>query len=154
SIVNFIAAYGAHASITEEETLAGKRAAAMALVFGGEGAPEDRLAFLNGDPAATGLDSVDFWIGGLAERKMPFGGMLGSTFNFVFETQLEALQDGDRFYYLVRLQNLNFVTELENNSFAKMAMNTTGATHLPALIFQHNLTLEMDIARQQHPDPL
>ena len=31
---------------------------------------------------------------------MPFGGMLGSTFNFVFETQMEALQDADRFYYL------------------------------------------------------
>ena len=31
---------------------------------------------------------------------MPFGGMLGSTFNFVFETQMEALQNGDRFYYL------------------------------------------------------
>ena len=29
---------------------------------------------------------------------MPFGGLLGSTFNFVFETQLEALQNGDRFY--------------------------------------------------------
>jgi hypothetical protein len=25
-------------------------------------------------------------MGGLAEEKVPFGGMLGSTFNFVFET--------------------------------------------------------------------
>src|SRR5690606_18484553 len=33
SIVNFIAAYGTHSSITQEETLDGKRAAAMALVF-------------------------------------------------------------------------------------------------------------------------
>ena len=32
---------------------------------------------------------------------MPFGGLLGSTFNFVFETQMESLQNGDRFYYLV-----------------------------------------------------
>ena len=31
---------------------------------------------------------------------MPFGGLLGSTFNFVFETQLENLQYGDRLYYL------------------------------------------------------
>ena len=31
---------------------------------------------------------------------MPFGGLLGSTFNFVFETQMEKLQNGDRFYYL------------------------------------------------------
>ncbi len=80
----------------------------------------------------TGLDDVDFWIGGLAEKIMPFGGMLGSTFNFVFETQLEALQNGDRFYYLERTAGLNFVTELENNSFAKMMMTNTDATHLPA----------------------
>ena len=25
--------------------------------------------------------------------------MLGSTFNFVFENQMEKLQNGDRFYY-------------------------------------------------------
>ena len=66
---------------------------------------------------------------------MPFGGMLGSTFNFVFETQLEALQNGDRFYYLARLAGLNFLTELENNSFAKLVMANTDVTHLPADIF-------------------
>ena len=37
---------------------------------------------------------------------MPFGGLLGSTFNFVFENQLEALQNGDRFYYLSRTAGL------------------------------------------------
>ena len=79
-------------------------------------APADRLDFLNSTGAyarrqrrdTTGLDDIDFWIGGLAEKKMPFGGMLGSTFNFVFETQLENLQDGDRFYYLSRTDGLNF----------------------------------------------
>ncbi|MGH8432060.1 MAG: peroxidase family protein, partial [Solimonas sp.] len=35
SIINFIAAYGTHDSITAETTLAGKRAAAFAIVFGG-----------------------------------------------------------------------------------------------------------------------
>ena len=62
---------------------------------------------------------------------MPFGGMLGSTFNFVFENQLENLQDGDRFYYLARTAGLNFVNELEDNSFAKLIMANTDATHLP-----------------------
>src|SRR5262249_27121636 len=47
SLVNFIAAYGTHASITIETTLAGKRAAAMDIVFGGATAPDDRLDFLN-----------------------------------------------------------------------------------------------------------
>ena len=83
----------------------------------------------------TGVDAIDLWIGGLAEKQMPFGGLLGSTFNFVFETQMEALQNGDRFYYLARIAGLNFLTEMENNSFAKLVMLNTNATHLPADIF-------------------
>jgi Ca2+-binding RTX toxin-like protein len=127
SVVNFIAAYGTHASITG--TVAEKRDAAMALVFGGAGAPADRMAFLNSTGAWTaansGLNAIDLWIGGLAEKKMPFGGFLGSTFNAVFEAQMEALQDGDRFYYLTRTQGLNFLNELEQNSFSKMIMANT-----------------------------
>ena len=83
----------------------------------------------------TGVDAIDFWIGGLAEKQMPFGGLLGSTFNFVFEEQMEKLQDGDRFYYLERTQGLNFLSELENNSFAKLIMANTDATHLPGDVF-------------------
>ena len=79
---------------------------------------------------------------------MPFGGMLGSTFNFVFETQLENLQNSDRFYYLDRLAGHNFLTELENNSFAKLIMANTDATHLPGLVFQTpGLILEVDPKR-------
>jgi hypothetical protein len=52
------------------------------------------------------------------KRRPPFGGMLGSTFNFVFENQLEKLQDGDRFYYLERTSGLPMNAELESNSFA------------------------------------
>jgi Ca2+-binding RTX toxin-like protein len=158
SLINFVAAYGTHATINNETTLAGKRAAASAIVLGGAGAPADRLNFLNsqGDWAnaangvtRTGVDNIDLWIGGLAEEKMPFGGMLGSTFNFVFEEQLEKLQDGDRFYYLERTAGMNFNAELENNSFAKLVMNNTDATHLPALIFTTpGLTLEVNPAAQ------
>ena len=158
SLVNFIAAYGTHSTVTSETTLAGKRAAALAIVFGGVGAPADRLDFLNSTGAwasgadgvtITGLDDVDFWIGGLAEAKMPFGGFLGSTFNFVFETQLEALQNGDRFYYLERTAGLNFINELENNSFAKLVMANTDATHLPGVIFTTpGFTLEVDPTKQ------
>ena len=59
---------------------------------------------------------------------MPFGGMLGSTFNFVFEVQIEKLQDGDRFYYLQRLDGLHLFGEMENNSFAALIMRNTDAT--------------------------
>ena len=57
---------------------------------------------------------------------MASGGLLGSTFNFVFETQMEALQSGDRFYYLARTAGLNFFTQLEENSFAELVMRNTG----------------------------
>ncbi|MEN9603724.1 MAG: hypothetical protein RL545_413, partial [Actinomycetota bacterium] len=42
-----------------------------------------------------------------------FGGMLGSTFNYVFETQVERLQNGDRFYYLQRTAGMEFAFALE-----------------------------------------
>ena len=104
--------------ITAATTLAGKRRGARAGLrrscIGRQPdgvADADRLAFLNSTGACatgatgvttTGVDDIDLWIGGLAEKQMPFGGLLGSTFNFVFETQMEKLQDGDRFYYLER----------------------------------------------------
>ncbi|NMY16249.1 heme peroxidase [Pseudomonas sp. WS 5019] len=150
SLINFIAAYGTHASITGATSLAAKRAAAMDIVFGG-GAISDaaRMAFLNGPAASTGVNDIDFWIGGLAEQIMPFGGMLGSSFNFVFETQMEALQNGDRFYYLARLDGLNFLGEMENNSFAKLVMRHTDAVHLPADIFSRpGLILEVNQSAQ------
>ncbi|WP_114714726.1 peroxidase family protein, partial [Rhizobium grahamii] len=154
SLINFIAAYGTHPLITSATTLADKRAIATAIVLGGAGAPGDRLDFLNATGAYSGgslggLNDVDFWIGGLAEEKMPFGGMLGSTFNFVFETQLESLQNGDRFYYLSRTAGMHFGTELENNSFAKLVMLNSDATHLPNAIFTTPaFTLEVDQLRQ------
>ena len=100
-----------------------------------------------------GLDNVDLWIGGLAEEIMPFGGMLGSTFNFVFEVQMEKLQNGDRFYYLQRLDGLHLFGEMENNSFAAMIMRNTDATHLPSDVFSTpGLILEVDRVNRQFND--
>ena len=80
---------------------------------------------------------------------MPFGGMLGSTFNFVFEVQMEKLQNGDRFYYLQRLDGLHLFGEMENNSFAAMIMRNTDATHLPSDVFSTpGLILEVDRTKQ------
>ena len=164
--------------ITNETTLEGKRAASLAIitgadqtVFGAPGADDDRIIeapddavdFLNSTPGTlwasnaagvtnTGLDNVDLWIGGLAEKILPFGGMLGSTFNFVFENQMESLQNGDRFYYLQRLDGLHFFGELEANSFAAMIMANTDATHLPSDVFSTpGLILEVDQTKQFNP---
>ena len=163
SIINFIAAYGKHESITDETTLAGKRAAATLLVLGGDGEPGDRIDFLNSAGSwadlESGLNTVDFWIGGLAEKKMPFGGMLGSTFAFVFQQTLENLQDADRLYYLSRTQGLNLLNELENNSFAELVMRNTdlgepGSTALPGDLFSSvGIMLEMDKSKQIGEDP-
>jgi Ca2+-binding RTX toxin-like protein len=174
SLVNFIAAYGTHSALTAADvnTVAERRAVALALVIGGDavinagtGAERtftaneaDRFAFLNSTGAyanaasgatTTGVDGIDLWIGGLAERQTPFGGLLGSTFNFVFEQQLEDLQNGDRFYYLERTANLNFNSELEGNSFARLIMANTNVKHLAALVFDTPaFTLEVDQSSQ------
>ena len=116
SLVNFIAAYGTDATITGATTIAAKRTAATALLA---------TAFMTAPAATSGLDNVDYWVGGLAERQAAFGGLLGSTFNFVFEKQLEDLQNGDRFYYLQRLDGLDLKTQLEGNSFAELIRRNT-----------------------------
>lgn len=158
SIINFIASYGTHALITGQATIEGKRDAALTLItgqsFGGLAVQADATDFLNATGAYTGgslggLNNVDLWIGGLAEETMPFGGMLGSTFNFVFEVQMEQLQSGDRFYYLQRLDGLHLFGEMENNSFAAMIMRNTNATHLPSDVFSTpGLILEVDPTKQ------
>ena len=141
SLVNFVAAYGKHPTVVAASTTAAKRAAARSLVDPqpGDTQPADAAAFLNstgGWTAATsGLDDVDLWMGGLAEVTDPFGGLLGTTFNYVFESQLTSLQNGDRFYYLARTTGMNLRTNLEGNSFAELIGRTTGAKDLRADVF-------------------
>jgi len=172
SVINFIAAYGTHSTITSAGTAEEKRAAATLLVLGGEDAPADRVAFLNAtgayafvegvNEALGGLNNVDFWIGGLAEKIMPFGGMLGSTFNFVFEAQMEALQEGDRFYYLSRTQGMNMINQLEANSFAALIMRNTdlgegNAPHLPGQVFRtpaYTFEINQALEAPDQVDPL
>lgn len=143
SLINFVAAYGTYPSITGAATLADKRAAAKAIVDPGPGATPptaDMMDFMNSTGAwanqETGLNKVDLWVGGLAEKTNLFGGLLGSTFNYVFENQLTDLQNGDRLYYLARTPGMNLRTQLEGNSFAEMIMrNTDGTNTLKADVF-------------------
>ena len=52
-------------------------------------------------------------------------------------------------YYLERTGGLNFLTELEGNSFAKLVMANTDATHLPGAIFTTpTFILEVDQTKQ------
>ncbi len=140
SLVNFVAAYGEHPSITGG--LTARRTAAERLINQDPAdplTPENAADFMNSTGTwtnnTTGLNDVDLWMGGLAEKRMVFGGLLGSTFNYVFETQMEDLQFGDRFYYLARTAGLNLLTQLEGNSFAELISRNTDVSGLPADTF-------------------
>jgi hypothetical protein len=163
SLINFVAAYGQHPTILTnpggsgpdgiagnaddgQPTLASRRAAATKIVnpaLGETDVPADAAAFMNstdawansGASSITGLDKVDLWVGGLAEVTTPFGGLLGTTFNYVFENQLTDLQNGDRLYYLARTPGMNLRTQLEGNSFAELMMRNTNVNTLKADAF-------------------
>lgn len=99
------------------------RAAANAAILDG--------AFMTYD---QGFNSIDFWLGGLAETAVP-GGMLGSTFDFIFAMQMVKLQNADRFYYLNRLGGTNMLAEIEAQLFADIVMRNTGTENLYNDIF-------------------
>ena len=178
SLINFIAAYGIHPTISaqitdavtgllRDRTAQERRDAATVLVHAGTlGDPlfdpnnHDAFDFMHssgtyanntndaraihngaGTPApwstgsVTGVDNIDMWIGGLAEKINLFGGKLGSTFEYIFRTQMESLQDGDRLYYLPRIEGMDYEESLQDNSFASMIQADTGAKNLPGNIF-------------------
>ena len=135
SLGNFIAAYGKGPDCTPRNldgslatTMNDRRAAGARLA-------SPASACSSAPASVSGLNDVDFWVGGLAERQAVFGGLLGSTFNFVFEKQLESLQDGDRFYYLQRTDGINLRFQLEGNSLAELAKRNTDASNLMDVVF-------------------
>ncbi len=143
SLVNFIAAYGKNDVVLDAATtVAAKRARAETLSL------DD--AFMFQTAATSGVNDIDLWIGGLAEKPSPFGGLLGPTFNFVFEAQLENLQNADRFYYLERLDGLNLLSQLEANSFSELISRNTSLVGPPADIFSRPL-LVFNMAAQLLP---
>jgi hypothetical protein len=136
SLENFIAAYGNHPTLLGPDNIRGtaddpditaKRLAAADLVQDPE--------FMFAPAAESGVNNIDLWMGGLAERQTPFGGMLGTTFNYIFEHQLENLQNADRFYYLERLDGLNLLAQMEGNSFAELITRNTTLAGAGADVF-------------------
>ncbi len=134
SLVNFIAAYSFDGDLDKAQAI-------LDLVDGviAEGTPEAEgftvagaFAFLEGGD--HGFDHIDTWLGGLAEIHQP-GGLLGETFDKVFVTQIEALMDGDRFYYLFRLAGQQFAEEVGNGQLKDIVERNTGLTHLNGNIF-------------------
>ncbi len=153
SLVNFIAAYAFDGDLAKAEAIVGleankiKNGAAEALGY----TKAQAIRFLNHSvsnadetahsglkAAADGFNKIDLWIGGLAEIHV-FTGQLGTTFNAIFEDQMERLMDGDRFYYFYRLGGqgggaIPIDTDLGHmiatEQFKDIIERTTGALHL------------------------
>jgi Ca2+-binding RTX toxin-like protein len=141
SLVNFIAAYSFDGDVAkaqaivglENGTIAEETAAAMGYTL------TRAIGFLNGDPTVAGSDGfnhIDTWLGGLAEAHV-MGGLLGETFNLVFLNQINRLMDGDRFYYLYRLNNLNMGDEIANAQLKDIIERNTGLEHLNGSAFAY-----------------
>lgn len=136
SLVNFVAAYGIAPALgldpTDSSTYLEKRAAAQTVVD----CFESNHAVAPSTPCVVfmlsnnGLNDVDMWTGGLAEKNTQAGTMLGSTFDYVFKKQLEKLQESDRFYYLGRLAGLNLTVQVETNFFSDIIMRNTDVTSI------------------------
>jgi Ca2+-binding RTX toxin-like protein len=149
SLVNFIAAYsfgGGDAGVATaaaivglfEGTIAEGDAAAMGITL------SDAVAFMSNNVtvdaelnvARDGFNHIDSWMGGLAEAHVP-GGILGETFDAVFVAQIQALMDGDRFYYLYRLFGTQIAEEVNNGQFKDLVERNTGLEHLNGSIFAY-----------------
>jgi len=90
----------------------------------------------DGSAVVSGIDRVDAWVGGLAEQKFE-DSLLGSTFWTIIHEQLDRLQEGDRFYYLSRVDDLDFYKGwAKGQSFADIVERNTGLTGLPKDIFE------------------
>ncbi|MCB2061447.1 MAG: hypothetical protein KDE21_13115, partial [Novosphingobium sp.] len=121
SLVNFIAAYSFDGDLT---------AAAAAM--------EDE-EFMNGGD--QGFQLIDLWVGGLAEAHVD-GGILGSTFNAIFVDQIERLMNGDRLFYLARLEEAlpeasDLVEQILALQYKDIVERTTGVEHLAGNVFLH-----------------
>jgi Ca2+-binding RTX toxin-like protein len=141
SLANFIAAYSFDGDLAKAAAIIGLEDGSIA-----ESDPEamgytvdQAIAFLNGDFSVAGADGfnhIDTWIGGLAEVHV-MGGLLGETFNLVFVDQINRLMDGDRFYYLYRLNNMNLGDEIGNAQLKDIIERNTGLEHLNGSAFAY-----------------
>ena len=136
SLVNFIAAYSFDGDVAKAKAIVGLESgvltegdtAAMGFTL------NYAIDFLNG--ADYGYNHIDTWIGGLGEAHV-MGGLLGETFNLVFVNQIQRLMDGDRFYYLYRLNNMQLGDEIANAQFKDLIERNTGLEHLNGSAFAY-----------------
>jgi Ca2+-binding RTX toxin-like protein len=82
-----------------------------------------------------GIDRVDLFVGGLAEQHIN-GGMVGQTMWVILHEQMDRLQEGDRLYYIDRVENLDFYQQIEEQGFGAIIARNTGLSNLPENVFE------------------
>ena len=65
------------------------------------------------------LDTVDLWVGGLAEEPIP-GGIIGPTFACIFAITFSDLRSGDRFWFENDVFTPAQLAEIRSTSFARV----------------------------------
>ena len=115
---------------------------------------EERDAFEDANPdievingIVKGVDRVDLWVGGLAEKHIN-DGVVGATFWVVLHEQFDRLQQGDRFYYFDRTEDFDFYEQIEEQTFADIIARNTGLEGLSDDVF----TTEVDDDDQDDDD--
>jgi hypothetical protein len=113
------------------------------------GTPEERADLLALFKAVYGEDDVhvndvDLFVGGLAEA--PSGAsQMGSTFTWIFQEQLDRLQEGDRFYYFNQLQDAPLLlADIGAQHFADIIMRNTGLDHMHYAAFRVSERVDLD----------
>ena len=71
---------------------------------------ENQLTFIRLLQTYGSLETVDLWVGGLAEERLP-GSLVGATFACIIANAFAALREGDRFYYENNDQTALFTAE-------------------------------------------
>ncbi|MEA1834308.1 peroxidase family protein [Methylobacterium durans] len=112
------------------------------------GPPEEQAELLTLFKAAYGEEDihvrdVDLFVGGLAEK--PVGAsQMGSTFTWIFQEQLDRLQEGDRFYYFNQLKDAPLLlADIGSQHFSDIIMRNTGLDHLHFAAFKVAETIEL-----------
>ena len=115
-------------------------------------APVDDFSDITSDPELAAqlealygdVDSIDVWVGGLAEDHLP-GSSMGELFTEIIVDQFERIRDGDQFWYenVFRGRRLD---EIENTTLADVIERNTGITDL-----QKNVFFSPTAPVNQHP---
>ena len=96
------------------------------------------------------VNDVELFVGGLAEK--PYGAsQMGSTFTWIFQEQLDRLQDGDRFYYFNQLKDAPLLlADIQSQHFSDIVMRNTGLDHMHYDVFAVSERINLGPGERRH----